>query len=101
MTSEAQDSSILKNKQKSFKPGLFEAKNYIIMITKKCLELGVVMLLYIPIDNPLVTDMQPSNIHLSHLSPRISLDFTLLLNSNTDILGSILTLFYETMQKNV
>ena len=34
-----------KNKQKSFKPGLFEAKNYLVMNTKKFLKLGVVMLI--------------------------------------------------------
>ena len=45
MTSDAQHSSISKIKQKSFKPGVLEAKNYLIMNTKKCLKSGVVMLL--------------------------------------------------------
>ena len=44
MTSEAQHSSISKDKQKSFKPGLFEGKKYLVMNTKKCLKSGVVML---------------------------------------------------------
>ena len=46
MTSDAQHSSISKIKQKSLKPGVFEAKNYLIMNTKKCLKSGVVMLPY-------------------------------------------------------
>ena len=46
MTSDAQHSSISKIKQKSFKPGVLEAKNYLIMNTKKCLKSGVVMLLH-------------------------------------------------------
>ena len=40
MTSDAQHSSISKIKQKSLKPGVFEAKNYLIMNTKKMLEIG-------------------------------------------------------------
>jgi len=44
LTSEAHHSSISKYKQKSFKPGLFGAKNCLIMNTKKYLKSGVVML---------------------------------------------------------
>ena len=43
--SEAQLSSISKNKQKSFKPDLFEVINCLILNTKKYLKLGVVMLM--------------------------------------------------------
>ena len=46
MTSKTQHSSIWKNIQKSFKPGFFDAKNYLIMNTKNYLKLGVVMLLF-------------------------------------------------------
>ena len=46
MTTEAQLSSILKNKQKSFKPDLFETKVYLILSTRKYLKSSEVMLLY-------------------------------------------------------
>ena len=47
VTSEAPHSSISNIKQKSFEPGLFEAKNYLVMNTKKYLKSGVVMLVKI------------------------------------------------------
>ena len=45
MTSEAQLSSISKNKQKSFKPDLFEIKIYHNLNTRKYLKSSIVMLL--------------------------------------------------------
>ena len=44
LASEAHHSSILKNKQKSFKPGFFQTKSILIINTKKYLKSGVVML---------------------------------------------------------
>ena len=47
VTSEVKHSFVLKSKQKSFKPSLFEAKNYLAKNTKKSLKSGVVMLIYL------------------------------------------------------
>jgi len=49
VTSEAKLSSIYKNKQKSFKPCLFETKIYQVLNTKKFLKSIVVMLFKIPL----------------------------------------------------